>query len=255
MGMSQRCFFRIATRSDSITTGGISSERRLSGLGRGPREAFSPGGETDRPGFADLRGRGGAGFPTGRNGRPLADDAPFPRYIITNTDEMEPGTFKDRILVCGQSAHVIEGMILAGYAVSAERGFFFVRPSYESVRRYPRKGRRRPGRRVYLGKNILGSTIPSIRCPPERGPIHLRRDQRPVHALEGKRPHPNHRGAPHRGRALGKAHGHQQRGNPGLRAPYPEERCRVVSETWPEARPPPATRSTRQRPGQPSRLF
>ena len=61
----------------------------------------------------------------------VRQDAPFPRYIVSNADEMEPGTFKDRVLMGVDPHLVIEGLVLAAYAVSAEKGFMFIRPSYE----------------------------------------------------------------------------------------------------------------------------
>src|SRR5512135_994700 len=76
---------------------------------------------------ANLQGRGGAGFPAGLKWKSVADNAPLPRYIITNIDEMEPGTFKDRIMSHADPHMIIEGTILAGYAVSSERGILFVR--------------------------------------------------------------------------------------------------------------------------------
>ncbi len=65
-------------------------------------------------------------FPAGLKWKAVADNAPHPRYIITNIDEMEPGTFKDRMLTHADPHMIIEGTILAGYAVSAEKGFLFV---------------------------------------------------------------------------------------------------------------------------------
>ncbi len=76
-----------------------------------------------------LRGRGGAGFPTGRKWSFIGKE--HPRYIVPNTDEMEPGTYKDRVLVNTNPHLVIEGIILAAYAVSASKGITFIRPSYE----------------------------------------------------------------------------------------------------------------------------
>ena len=64
-----------------------------------------------------LRGRGGAGFPTGKKWSSVPEHGHFPRYILPNSDEMEPGTFKDRILVNIDPHLVIEGIILTGYAV------------------------------------------------------------------------------------------------------------------------------------------
>jgi NADH-quinone oxidoreductase subunit F len=79
-----------------------------------------------------LRGRGGAGFPTGSKWSfvPMGSDAPRPKYIVANADEMEPGTFKDRVLMEGDPHGLVEAMILAGYAVQAEVGFIFLRGEY-----------------------------------------------------------------------------------------------------------------------------
>lgn len=77
-----------------------------------------------------LQGRGGAGFPAGRKWMGVAQDGPRPRYIVANADEMEPGTFKDRVLIHADPHQVIEGMLLAGYAVGASQGIIFVRPAY-----------------------------------------------------------------------------------------------------------------------------
>jgi NADH-quinone oxidoreductase subunit F len=68
---------------------------------------------------ANLRGRGGAGFPTGGKWSfvPMGDDAPRPKYLIANADEMEPGTFKDRLLLEGNPHQLLEGMIISAYAI------------------------------------------------------------------------------------------------------------------------------------------
>ncbi len=104
-----------------------------------------------------LRGRGGAGYPTGRKWAGIPPGAGFPRYVVPNTDEMEPGTFKDRVLVNIDPHLVIEGIILAGFAVRAETGFFFIRPSYamdaELIEREAEVARQAG----FLGKNLLGS--------------------------------------------------------------------------------------------------
>ncbi len=104
-----------------------------------------------------LQGRGGAGFPAGRKWQGVADNAPFPRYIITNIDEMEPGTFKDRFMAHVDPHMIIEGTLLAGYAVSAQKGIIFVRPSYESSALILEREIRIAKEAGYLGQNILGS--------------------------------------------------------------------------------------------------
>jgi NADH-quinone oxidoreductase subunit F len=106
---------------------------------------------------ANLQGRGGAGFPAGRKWQGVADHAPFPRYIVTNIDEMEPGTFKDRIMTHADPHMIIEGTTLAGYAVSAEKGIIFVRPSYENSALILEREIRIAKEAGYLGRNILGS--------------------------------------------------------------------------------------------------
>ncbi len=106
-----------------------------------------------------LQGRGGAGFPAGMKWKSVADDAPFPRYLITNIDEMEPGTFKDRVMAHADPHMIIEGTILAAYAVSAEKGIIFVRPSYESSALILEREIRIAREAGYLGKNILGSSF------------------------------------------------------------------------------------------------
>jgi NADH-quinone oxidoreductase subunit F len=106
---------------------------------------------------ANLQGRGGAGFPAGLKWKSVAEDAPFPRYLITNIDEMEPGTFKDRIMTHADPHMIIEGTILAGFAVAAEKGFIFVRPSYESSARILEREIGIAREAGFLGKNILGS--------------------------------------------------------------------------------------------------
>lgn len=75
---------------------------------------------------AVLLGRGGAAFPAGKKMETVADDAPFPRYIVCNADEMEPGTFKDRVLIHADPHMLIEGMIITGYGILID---FFARES------------------------------------------------------------------------------------------------------------------------------
>ena len=75
---------------------------------------------------AGLLGRGGAAFPAGMKLMSVAEDAPFPRYIVCNADEMEPGTFKDRVLIHADPHQIIEGIIIAGYATLAKNGIVFM---------------------------------------------------------------------------------------------------------------------------------
>jgi NADH-quinone oxidoreductase subunit F len=84
---------------------------------------------------SNLKGRGGAGFNTGMKWSfvPMGKDAPHPKYLICNADEMEPGTFKDRLLLEGNPHQLIEGMILAAYAIEADIAYIFLRWAYKQA--------------------------------------------------------------------------------------------------------------------------
>jgi NADH-quinone oxidoreductase subunit F len=108
---------------------------------------------------SNLRGRGGAGFPTGRKwaGVPMGPDAPKHKYLIADADEMEPGTFKDRLLLEGDPHQFIEGMILGSYAIRADTAFIFLRRSYVLAAQRIRRAIAEAYEKNYLGNNILGS--------------------------------------------------------------------------------------------------
>src|SRR5436309_8272265 len=106
-----------------------------------------------------LKGRGGAGFNTGMKWSfvPMGDDAPHPKYLIANADEMEPGTFKDRLLLEGNPHQLIEGMILSAFAIQADISYIFLGWAYRNAAQLLRKCLAEAYDAGYLGKNILGS--------------------------------------------------------------------------------------------------
>jgi NADH-quinone oxidoreductase subunit F len=106
---------------------------------------------------AILLGRGGAAFPAGRKLMTVADDAPYPRYIVCNADEMEPGTFKDRVMIHADPHMIIEGMVIDAYGAKAEKGIIFIRPEYESAARILEREIEIARKEGFLGKNILGN--------------------------------------------------------------------------------------------------
>ncbi len=108
---------------------------------------------------ASLLGRGGAGFPAGMKVRTVADDAPHPRYVVCNADEMEPGTFKDRVFLHTNPHMLIEGMIIAAYAIQADKGIIFIRPEYESAAKILEREIELARAAGYLGEEILGSSL------------------------------------------------------------------------------------------------
>ncbi len=108
---------------------------------------------------SNLRGRGGAGFPTGVKWSfvPMGDDAPQPKYLVVNADEMEPGTFKDRLLLEGNPHQLIEGAIISAYAIQASTVYIFLRWAYHKAKQYLEQAIAEAYQQGYLGKNILNS--------------------------------------------------------------------------------------------------
>ncbi|MFB6372318.1 MAG: NADH-quinone oxidoreductase subunit NuoF [Bradymonadaceae bacterium] len=106
-----------------------------------------------------LQGRGGAGFPTGQKWSfvPMGEEAPEPKYIVCNADEMEPGTFKDRFLMEGDPHGMVESMIVAGYAIEADVGYIFLRWAYKKAETRLRWALEEAREAGYLGEDILGS--------------------------------------------------------------------------------------------------
>jgi NADH-quinone oxidoreductase subunit F len=140
---------------------------------------------------SNLLGRGGAAFPTGMKLMSVADDASFPRYIICNADEMEPGTFKDRVLIHADPHMLIEGIIIAGYASLAEKGIIFIRPEYENAARILEREIEIARNEGYLGKNILDSDYSlEIIVHRSAGRYICGEVTAQINALMGKRPNP-----------------------------------------------------------------
>src|ERR1041385_1904022 len=140
-----------------------------------------------------LRGRGGAGFPTGKKWSfvPMGDQAPRPKYLVVNADEMEPGTFKDRVLMEGDPHQLIEGMIVAGYAIEAETGYIFLRDEYRLVAQRLQRAIAEARMRGYLGRHILGSSFSfDVYLHTSAGRYICGEEPALLNALEGKRPIP-----------------------------------------------------------------
>jgi NADH-quinone oxidoreductase subunit F len=106
-----------------------------------------------------LRGRGGGGFPTGQKWSfvPRGEDAPRPKYLVVNADEMEPGTFKDRLLMEGDPHQLIEGVIISAFAIEANQAYIFLRAEYVLAARLLRRAIAEASAKGYIGTNILGS--------------------------------------------------------------------------------------------------
>ncbi len=142
---------------------------------------------------SNLRGRGGAGFPTGMKWSfvPMGDKAPRPKYFVVNADEMEPGTFKDRLLLEGNPHQIIEGVIASAYAIEAEQAFIFVRWAYKLAARRLEQAIAEAYANRYLGKNILGSGFNlELRIHGSAGRYICGEETALLNALEGRRATP-----------------------------------------------------------------
>ncbi len=120
--------------------------------------AMAPTAVTDQVKAAGLRGRGGAGFPTGVKWSLVPMDPQFDKkYILCNADEMEPGTYKDRLLMEQLPHQLIEGMLIGAYALKAYRGYIFLRGEYIEAAQRLRQAIEEATKAGFLGKNILGT--------------------------------------------------------------------------------------------------
>jgi NADH-quinone oxidoreductase subunit F len=154
---------------------------------------MAPGEVTEVVKQSNLRGRGGAGFPTGMKWSfvPMGEDAPQPKYLIMNADEMEPGTFKDRVLLEGDPHLVVEAMIVSAYAIQADVGYIFLRWAYKESERKLRKAIAEAYDAGYLGKNILGSGYSfELQVHTSAGRYMCGEETGLLNSLEGKRATP-----------------------------------------------------------------
>lgn len=143
---------------------------------------------------SNLRGRGGAGFPTGMKWSfvPMGDAVtPGHKYLICNADEMEPGTFKDRLLMECDPHQLIEGMILSAYTLQADIAYVFIRAEYHKATALLREAIAACHANGYLGKSILGSDFSlEMHVHVSAGRYICGEETALINALEGKRANP-----------------------------------------------------------------
>jgi NADH-quinone oxidoreductase subunit F len=145
---------------------------------------------------ANLRGRGGAGFPTGRKWGfvPMGSEARRPKFLAVNADEMEPGTFKDRVLLEGDPNLVVESGIISAYAIEADVVYIFLRGEYTLAARRLTKAIRQAYEKRCLGKNILDSPYSlDMYLHTSAGRYMCGEENGLLDALEGRRPIPRTR--------------------------------------------------------------
>ena len=138
-----------------------------------------------------LQGRGGAGFPTGRKWKMVAEQTATTKYVICNADESEPTAFKDRVLMERDPHLVLEGMLLAGWAVGASEGIVYVRGEYETAARRLERAIDQAAEKKLLGERIGGSDWSfQIRVHRGAGAYICGEETALLESLEGRRGEP-----------------------------------------------------------------
>src|SRR6185436_1295160 len=118
---------------------------------------MTPAAIIDEVKASNLRGRGGAGFPTGMKWSFVPRTPPKPKYIVVNGDESEPGTCKDRVLIENDPHQLIEGCLISARAVDAHRGWIYIRGEYRYLIDIMDAAIEEAYKNGYLGKNIRGT--------------------------------------------------------------------------------------------------
>ncbi|MBI2722277.1 MAG: NADH-quinone oxidoreductase subunit NuoF [Bacteroidetes bacterium] len=154
-------------------------------------KTMTPDQVTDEVKKSGLRGRGGAGFPTGLKWSFLAKPEGVPRYLVCNADESEPGTFKDRYLMEVIPHALIEGMITSSYALGAKISYIYIRGEYFYVARIVEKALEEAYAAGLLGKNILGTDFSHDCYVQVGGGAYICGEETALlESLEGKRGNP-----------------------------------------------------------------
>ncbi len=137
---------------------------------------------------SNLRGRGGAGFPTGMKWSFVPKQSPKPKYVLVNGDESEPGTCKDHLIFLHDPHAVIEGTIIAGLAIGSKLGFIYLRGEYRYLLEIMEKAVADAYAKGFLGKNIFGSdTEFQVITQTGAGAYEVGEESALMESLEGKR--------------------------------------------------------------------
>ncbi|MBS1949699.1 MAG: NADH-ubiquinone oxidoreductase chain F [Cytophagales bacterium] len=154
-------------------------------------KSMKPDEVTEEVKRSGLRGRGGAGFPTGMKWTFLDRRSEKPRYLVCNADESEPGTFKDRYLMEHLPHLLVEGMITSSYALGAKTSYIYIRGEYMYIVRILEKAIEEAYANGFLGKNILGTDYSlDLYVHPGAGAYICGEETALLESLEGKRGNP-----------------------------------------------------------------
>jgi NADH-quinone oxidoreductase subunit F len=140
---------------------------------------------------SNLRGRGGAGFPTGMKWSFLPKDSPKPRYMCVNADESEPGTYKDRVIVERDPHRLIEAIVVSCHAIRSRSAYIYIRGEFHEGARTLERALREARAKGYVGKNVLGTGVEvEIHVHRGAGSYECGEETALIESLEGKRGQP-----------------------------------------------------------------
>ncbi len=183
----------VLTRADLIADPSLASYEKAGGYAglRRALSGLSPADVIEEVKASGLRGRGGSGFPTALKWEKVAGHRVPVRYVVANGSEGEPGSHKDHFLISRSPHQILEGMILAAYAVGASQGHLFVKESFPEGIRILQKARQEAHSAGLLGENILGSSF-SLDIEIFVGPAAYIAGEETalLEALEGRPPRP-----------------------------------------------------------------
>ena len=153
--------------------------------------AMKPGEVIDLVKASGLRGRGGAGFPTGLKWQFVLKDTPLPKYICCNADESEPGTFKDHLLMERNPHLLFEGCLIGCWAIGAKVAYIYIRGEFYHVQRVLEDELAKAYAQGYVGKNIMGTGFDcDIVIHRGAGAYEAGEETALIESLEGKRAQP-----------------------------------------------------------------
>jgi len=166
---------------DYINTGGYNALKKI-------LSSMTPDEVIEEITASGLRGRGGAGFPTGFKWRATRQSIANRKYVVCNADEGDPGAFMDRSIVEGDPHSVVEGMLIAGYAIGASEGHIYIRAEYPLAILRMQKALDDAKKHGYLGENILNSSFSfTLKIKKGAGAFVCGEETALIASLEGKR--------------------------------------------------------------------
>ena len=194
-GHNQDAMIQSMTTNNLLRRGRVVFSPHQEGLALGKALQMTPEEIIEEVKLSNLRGRGGAGFPTGLKWLYCRNVKSDEKYVMCNADEGEPGTFKDRVILTEMPQLIFEGMAIAGYAIGASQGVIYLRYEYKYLLKYLEAELQKARKKGILGKNIKGKKdfIFDIRIQLGAGAYVCGEETALIESCEGKRGEPRNR--------------------------------------------------------------